>query len=105
MFKVICTGKNDNYGGEGQKRELSDHFIITALKEGWILPKVEYIGSRSAKSSESPVERRLVVIKKENVENLIQRNNYLIEEFIEKLKLFMETNKDIVEELKKENKK
>ena len=44
MFEVITTGKNLNYGKSGEKKMLSDIYIISALKNGWVKPNVKYIG-------------------------------------------------------------
>ena len=36
MFEVITTGLNDFYGGKGEKRTLSDHRLVYAIKQGYI---------------------------------------------------------------------
>ena len=45
MFRVICTGKNLNYGKKGQIRLLCDNYVIPALTGGWITYDIKYVGN------------------------------------------------------------
>ena len=49
MFKVITTGKNKNYGSDGQERLLADNMLLYCLKHDIIYSKVEYFYKHSDK--------------------------------------------------------
>lgn len=44
MFKVKCTGINKNYGEKGEIRLLADSYVIYAVKNKFIYPKITYDG-------------------------------------------------------------
>ena len=45
MYSVTTTGKNLNYGADGEKRLIADHRLKYCLKYEWIYPKYKYAGS------------------------------------------------------------
>lgn len=44
MFKVTATGVNKNYGAKGQVRYISDWSAKVGIDNGWLEPKLEYLG-------------------------------------------------------------
>lgn len=72
MFEVTATGKNINYGKKGEKRELSDSNLISALKEGWIENKVKHIGNVKDISKVIPSNEKLMPIKYVDVNRTLE---------------------------------
>jgi hypothetical protein len=97
MFEVTTTGKNKNYGLNGEKRLLCDNYLIPALKQGWITGKFEYAGSHKTKNiPQISVEEVLLPIKKINVEMTLERQNIALEKLSEKISALMEVNKKMI---------
>ena len=45
MFKAIATGKNTCYGKKDEEITISDHFVVTAIKNEWIkMEGLAYVG-------------------------------------------------------------
>lgn len=100
MFKVTCTGKNKNYGQAGKIRLLADGYIMYALKNGIVNPKVQYIGHIKNKSEghlhrEVPLPyRRIDLIR------TIELQNKAIEKLSQKLNDLIKTNEQLKKVIK-----
>lgn len=44
MYAVTCTGTNFNYGVKGKHRLIPNTHLKTAIREGWVYPRVTYAG-------------------------------------------------------------
>lgn len=101
MFKATSTGKNKYYGKTGEKINIGDNNVLCCLKEGWIKGDLEYIGtSYGGKTDQTPVTKEGFIIKKINVEKLIEMQNKSFERIEKELKFIKQKRKEIITLLK-----
>lgn len=74
MFKVVCTGKNLNYGKKDEIRFVADNYINVGLKNDWF-KVIEYSGSLKP-YTKFYVKMQLDSVEK-NIEMLILKRDLL----------------------------
>lgn len=63
MYRVKCTGKNENYGVKDEVRLIADHFLSVGLRSGWFT-LIGYEGSAKP-DTRYALQRRLDRIKEQ----------------------------------------
>jgi len=101
MFEVTATGKNTNYGKDGEKRTLNDHLLVVALKNEWITNDIKFIGSpRLSTHSKIYPNEKLMPFKAINIQTTLDNQQKAINLMVTKLKNMIIVNKALIKMVK-----
>ena len=88
MFKAIATGKNTCYGKKDEEITISDHFVVTAIKNEWIkMEGLAYVGLGGGATVPKDKAIQMIPFVKIDLLNILKTQNRQILRMTEQLLL------------------
>lgn len=97
MFEVVCTGVNPYYGKKGEKRLLSDAYVLNALRSGWITDKFKFVGHvKDSSEQRIKFKEELMPVKKIDLLRTLRQQNESLIKLTERINALIEVNNKLM---------